>query len=89
MPNIKSSIKRVAVQAKKAEANKAQKSRLKTSLKQARIAVAEQDENAAEIVKSVSSRMDKAASKGHISKQKASRHKSQLARALNQAAQAE
>ncbi len=84
MPNIKSSIKRVKVQAKKAQANKAQRSRLNTSLKQARIAVADQDENAEEIVKRVSAEMDKAAGQGHISKQKAARHKSQLAKAMNQ-----
>lgn len=85
MPNIKSSIKRVKIQEKKTAVNKAQRSRLRTSLKNARVAVAEQNENAEAVVREVSKQMDKAARRGTISKQKAARHKSQLARALNEA----
>ncbi len=83
MPNIKSSIKRVSVQAKKTEANKAHKSSLRTALKTARAAIADQDENAEEIVRDVIAQLDRAATRGTISKQKAARHKSQLMRALN------
>ncbi|NCC82916.1 MAG: 30S ribosomal protein S20 [Clostridia bacterium] len=89
MPNIKSAIKRVSVLAKKTEVNKAKKSRLRTSLKNARVAVADQAENAEATVKQVVKEMDRAATKGLISKQKAARHKSQLARALNKAKSAQ
>lgn len=83
MPNIKSSIKRVKIESKKSLVNKAQRSKLRTLLKNARVSVAEQAENAAEQAKQVVKQLDKAASKGYISKNKAARHKSQLARALN------
>lgn len=83
MPNIKSSIKRVKIEAKKTEQNKHQRSRMRTYVKNARIAVEEQDETAQEQVKQVIKMLDKAAHKGIISKQKAARHKSQLTKAIN------
>ena len=83
MPNIKSSIKRVKVEAKKAEKNKHQKSKLRTYLKNARIAVEEQGDDAQEQVRNVTKLLDQASGKGIISKQKAARHKSQLTKALN------
>ena len=72
VPNIKSAKKRVLVNATKAERNKAVKSNLKTVLKKADAAL---EANSA----------DKAAAKGILSKNCASRKKSSLACRLNKA----
>ena len=82
MPNIKSAMKRVKVNKTKASANKARKSNLKTVLKNVDIA---DGAAKAEAVKVAIKKVDQAASKGLIHKNKAARKKSQLAKKLNAA----
>ena len=82
MPNIKSAMKRVKVNKTKAAANKARKSNLKTILKNVDIA---DGAAKAEAVKVAIKKVDQAASKGLIHKNKANRKKSQLAKKLNAA----
>ncbi|NCB51911.1 MAG: 30S ribosomal protein S20 [Clostridia bacterium] len=84
MPNIKSAMKRDVKSKRENAANKAQKSALKTSLKKFDAAVAEGNKEAATgtykvAVKSV----DRAAAKGLIHKNNASRKKSSLSVKLN------
>ncbi|MBR0141479.1 MAG: 30S ribosomal protein S20 [Ruminococcus sp.] len=83
MPNIKSAKKRVKVNATKAAANKSRKSELKTLLKKADIAVAENSANKEDAVKVAIKRVDQACAKGLMHKNKAARKKSQLAKKLN------
>ena len=83
MANLKSSIKRVRTIKNKTEVNKAQRSKMRTALKKARLAVEENSEDAADVVKSTIKILDRAATKGLISKQKAARHKSELTLAMN------
>ena len=85
MPNIKSAMKRVKVNKTKAAANKARKSNLKTVLKNADAACANNTADKAEAIKVAIKKIDQAASKGLIHKNKASRKKSQLAKKLNAA----
>ena len=82
MPNIKSAMKRVKVNKTKAAANKARKSNLKTILKNVELA---DGAAKAEAVKVAVKKVDQAASKGLIHKNKANRKKSQLAKKLNAA----
>ena len=81
MPNIKSAKKRVLISKAKNEANKAAKSALKTSIRQARADGAD-----AEAINAASVNVDKAAGKGLIHKNKAARLKSQLAKKANASA---
>lgn len=81
MPNIKSAKKRVLISKAKNEANKAAKSALRTSIRKARAEGAD-----AEAIKAASIRVDKAAGKGLIHKNKAARLKSQLAKKANASA---
>lgn len=83
MPNIKSAKKRVKVIAAKTARNKAIKSDLKTALKKANAAVANNDANKADAVKAAIKKVDMACTKGIIHKNKAARKKSQLAKSLN------
>ena len=83
MANLKSAIKRVRTAERKTNINKAQRSKMRTALKKAHIAVEENAEDAEETVKSAVKILDRAATKGLISKEKAARHKSQLAKGLN------
>ncbi|MBR1750043.1 MAG: 30S ribosomal protein S20 [Ruminococcus sp.] len=83
MPNIKSAKKRVKVIATKTARNKAIKSDLKTALKKADAAVAENADNKVEVVRAAIKKVDMAASKGIMHKNKAARKKSQLALKLN------
>ena len=83
MPNIKSAKKRVKVIEAKTLRNKIVKSDLKTALKKAGAAVANNDENKAEVVKTAIKKVDMACTKGIIHKNKAARKKSQLAKSLN------
>ena len=83
MPNIKSAKKRVKVNATKAAANKARKSELKTILKKADAAVAENAANKEDAIKVAIKRVDQACAKGLMHKNKAARKKSQLAKKLN------
>lgn len=83
MPNIKSAMKRVKVNKVKAESNKARKSNLKTMLKKADAAAAANAADKEAAIKLAIKRVDQAASKGLIHKNKAARKKSQLAKKLN------
>lgn len=86
MPNIKSAKKRVLVQAKKAEVNKNAKTALKTFVKKANLAVSEgkaQDP----AIKVAAVKLDQAAAKGLIHKNKAARLKSRMAKKVNAIAQ--
>ena len=85
MPNIKSAKKRVIISEKKAANNASAKSSLRTSVKKARIAIANNDEKVAVAVKTASIDLDKAAGKGLIHKNAAARKKSRMAKALNAA----
>ncbi len=80
MPNIKSAKKRVKVIETKTARNKAIKSELKTVLKKAQAAVANGDANANEAVTYAIKKVDQAAAKGIMHKNKAARKKSQLAK---------
>jgi small subunit ribosomal protein S20 len=82
VPNIKAAEKWVRQTEKRTQRNLDTKTRLKTLYKKA---VNAQD---AEVVKSVESQFDKAASKGIIHPNKAARKKSRLARAARAAASA-
>ena len=85
MPNNKTAIKRVLVNAKKAKQNTNAKSALKTSLKKAKVAIAENAENKDTLVVSASSKLDKSVAKGLIHKNTANRRKSRMAKAVNAA----
>lgn len=80
MPNIKSAKKRVLTSKARTDANKAAKSALRTSIKKARAEGAD-----VEVIKAASIKVDKAAGKGLIHKNKAARLKSQLAKKANAA----
>lgn len=82
MPNIKSAKKRVKVIEKKTLRNKAIKSDLKTALKKADAAVANNAADKEQVVKAAISKVDKAVTKGIIHKNNAARKKSQLAKKL-------
>jgi len=83
MPNIKSAKKRVNVIATRTALNKAKKTELKTMLKKADQAVAENAENKAEVVRAAIKKVDQAAARGLIHKNNAARKKSALAAKLN------
>lgn len=83
MPNIRSAKKRMRSDKKKTAFTKSCKSALKTHFKKANLAIEASADNAAELVKFSQKKLDQAAAKGIISKQKAARKKSQLARKLN------
>ena len=83
MPNIKSAKKRVKVIEAKTLRNKMVKSDLKTALKKADSAVANNSADKAEAVKTAIKKVDMACTKGIIHKNKAARKKSQLAKSLN------
>ena len=80
MPNIKSAIKRVNVSEKKAVANKSKKTAIRTTVKKAKANVAA-GENVEATLKATQKAVDKAAAKGHMSKNAAARTKSRLAKA--------
>ena len=83
MPNVKSAKKRVKVIAAKTALNKAKKSNLKTMLKKADLAVAENAENKEAVVREAIKTVDRAAAKNLIHKNNAARKKSALAQKLN------
>jgi small subunit ribosomal protein S20 len=88
MANIKSQIKRNKTNERRAVANKAIRTALKTSTKKVRTAVAEGDAEAAlERSREAARALDKAASRGVIHKRTAARRKSRLAKAANSAAE--
>ncbi len=87
MANIKSAKKRILVNEKKAERNKAIKSRVKTMIKKVDAAVASGDKALAQtnLVAAVSE-IDKACSKGVYHKNTVARKVSRLSRSVNKLA---
>ena len=83
MPNIKSAKKRVLVAERNHTRNVAAKSAVKTSVKKAKLAIANKVDNADDAVKAASVSVDKAVTKGLMHKNTAARRKSRLAKALN------
>ena len=87
MANIKSAKKRILVNNKKYEINKAIKSGVKTSIKKVHAAIEANDKAAAaEALLNASSIIDKATSKGVYHKNAASRKVSRLTKAVNKIA---
>lgn len=82
MPNIESAIKRVRTTKKANVQNNAQKSAMRTAVKKFESAVANNEENVAELLKVALKAVDEAATKGLIHKNKARRDKSRLASKL-------
>ena len=83
MPNIKSAKKRVLVAEKKAAANKAVKTQMKTQIKKFLAAVEAGDkENATKVYSETVSVIDSTASKGVIHKNRANNKKAKLAKKL-------
>lgn len=87
MANIKSAKKRILVDRRNAERNKAIKSSVKTAIKKVDAAVAAKDKTASDtaLVAAISE-IDKAASKGVFHKKTASRKISRLTLAVNKIA---
>lgn len=78
MPNIKSAKKRVKVTSAKNLQNKMLMSNLRTIIKKAEAAIANDDDNKAEVVQYAVKRIDQACAKGLIHKNNAARKKSAL-----------
>ncbi len=83
MPNIKSAKKRVKVNKTKAEANKARKSNLKTMIKKAELAAANNTADKEAAVKTAIKRVDQACAHNLLHKNTAARKKAHLAKLLN------
>lgn len=84
MANIKSAIKRIDITRKQTARNKSVKSEIKTYVKKFEKALEDKDiENANELFKTVDKKVKKAAAKGIIHKNQASRTSSRLAKKLN------
>ncbi|RCW51326.1 30S ribosomal protein S20 [Paenibacillus prosopidis] len=84
MPNIKSAIKRVKTSEKRRALNASQKSALRSAVKSADQAIGGTDVEAAKAALiTATKKLDKAATKGLIHKNAASRKKSRLAKRLN------
>ncbi|HSK68393.1 MAG TPA: 30S ribosomal protein S20 [Candidatus Limnocylindria bacterium] len=85
MPNIRSSIKRVKVNAKKNLRNRMVKSQVKTAVRKYTLALANDAGQAMTQLSAASSALDRAVSKGIIHRNTANRKKARLAKALNKA----
>lgn len=83
MANIKSSKKRVKVNATKALANKARTSELRTQVKKANIAIESGTADKTEAVRVAVKKIDQAVAKGILHKNTAARKKSALDKKLN------
>ena len=83
MPNIKSAKKRVIVTKSKTARNKARNSALKTAIKKANAAVANNAADKDVLVRDAIKKIDQAEVKGLIHKNNAARKKSALAKKLN------
>ena len=86
MANIKSAEKRNRQRIKREAQNRIVLGNARTSVKKARLAIANEDANAAEAVRIAERALDRAAAKGVIHANNASRRKSRLYQALNKAA---
>ncbi len=83
MPNIKSAKKRVIVNENKAMRNKATRSELRTAIKKADAAIANNASDKDAVVKLAVKKIDSAATKGILHKNNAARKKSALVKRLN------
>lgn len=84
MPNTRSAEKRVRVIAKRTLRNRMIRSRMKTAIRRYQTALAEGNlEAAAELYRKAASQIDRAAAKGVIHPNQASRRKARLAARLN------
>ena len=84
MANHKSAEKRVRQNVKRNEINRANRSKLRTSIKKLRSAVAGHDKNAStELLAPTVALIDKAVNKGVIHKNTAARYKSRLTKHVN------
>jgi small subunit ribosomal protein S20 len=86
LPNIKSAMKRVKVNAKKNLRNRMVKSSVKTTIKKFDTAVTSDVQQAPALLNASFSALDKAAAKGVIHKNAANRKKARLAKRLAKAA---
>jgi small subunit ribosomal protein S20 len=86
MANIKSAEKRNRQRIKREAQNRVVRGSARTAVKKARLAIANGDADAQELVRAAERALDKAASKGVIHANNASRRKSRLYLALNKAA---
>ncbi|OFW79418.1 MAG: 30S ribosomal protein S20 [Alicyclobacillus sp. RIFOXYA1_FULL_53_8] len=87
MPNIKSAVKRVRITERRALRNISLKSALRTTIKKFELAVTQSDLEQARVTLQMATRaLDKAATKGIIHKNTASRKKSRLTVRFNKAA---
>lgn len=82
MANTRSAKKRIRQNAKRRRSNRAIQSRARTHLRQARNAIDASDPKAPEAVLKAVSELDRAASRGVIHKNNASRRKSRLVKKL-------
>ena len=82
MPNIKSAMKRVKVTEKKNLSNRMMKSAMRTSVKKFDAAVTAGQVDA-QLLSATSSAVDRAVSKGVMSKNAANRKKARMAKAMN------
>ena len=81
MANIKSQIKRILTNQKATDRNRALKSELRTSVREAKKAIATGDKDAAQAkVTAATRKLDKAVSKGVIHKNQAANRKSAIAK---------
>jgi small subunit ribosomal protein S20 len=83
MPNIKSAKKRVKVIAVKTARNKANRSALKTAIKNANVALENNAADKNESVRAAIKKIDQAVAKGLLHKNTAARKKSALAKKVN------
>lgn len=83
MPNTKSAAKRVRQNAKRYARNRVYRGSARTAIKKARALIEAGDPAAPEAVQKAVQALDKAAQKGAIHANNASRRKSRLMRALN------
>jgi len=85
MANIKSAEKRNRQKAAREARNRVVRGRARTAVKNARAAIENGEENAADLVLAAERALDKAASKGVLHNNNASRRKGRLYQALNKA----
>ncbi len=85
MANIKSAEKKNRQSIKRAERNRVVRGSTRTAVKKARLAIDSGDPNALQAVMAAERALDRAASKGVIHANNASRRKSRLYQALNRA----
>ncbi|MCC6801782.1 MAG: 30S ribosomal protein S20 [Anaerolineae bacterium] len=84
MANHKSALKRIRQNAKRRDYNRAFRSRARTFVKKAKVAISSSDAKSAEDATRLAIQdLDKAASKGIIHKRNAARRKSRLMKQLN------